>query len=137
MPFYNVENSVGKWGVNNPEDVMLVQFFLSEVAKVPPLPLPPPSTPLTVNGIASPTLNEWILWFQNATKTAGKVIIVDGKIDPAMIYNGSRWGGQGTIVHMNAAYRNRFRAAHNSLETASNCPGPLAAKFASFESNPN
>lgn len=135
LPFYNVDRSVGKGGVNSSDDVLLIQFFLSEIGKVPPHPIPPPSTPLVVNGIANQTLNEWILWFQNAVKKVGKVVTVDGRIDPAQIHNGSRYGGQGTMAHLNVTYRNRFRAAHDALELASNCPGQLAGKFAANESN--
>ena len=129
FPFYNVGQPVGKTGTNNSEDVVLVQFFLSEVAKVPPHPIPPPATPLTVNGMASPALTEWILWFQNCVKKVGKPVQVDGRIDPAMLHGGDIYGGSGTIVHLNVTYRRRFRAGHNALETASNCPASLRMKF--------
>lgn len=130
VPFYNVENSVGKGGVNSPEDVLLVQYFLSNIAKMPPHPIPPPGLPLTVNGMATPLLNDWIDWFQKSVQKVGKPIIVDGKIDPAKIYGGSIRGGQGTIVHLNATYRNRFRSQHSQLEIAPNFPGVLSTKFA-------
>ena len=133
LPFYNISQPVGQGGVNSSEDVSLVQLFLSEVGKVPPHPIPPPTTPLLVNGIASPLLNEWILWFQKAVKQAGKQIIVDGRIDPARIHDGSYYGGRGTIAHLNISYRKRFRANHNALETAPNCPGQLKGKFVGVE----
>jgi hypothetical protein len=135
LPFYNVDKSVGKFAVNSPSDVLLVQFFLTEIAKVPPHPIPPPQTPLALNGVPSPALNEWIKWFQDATSKAGKVIIADGRIDPAQIHNGSIWGGQGTIVHMNMTYRNRFRSSHDALEKAPNCPPGLSPGFAAAEVN--
>lgn len=130
IPFYNIDNSVGKGGVNVPEDVLLVQFFLSEVAKAGPHPTPPPTTPLPVNGMASPLLNDWIDWFQKAVKTRGKAITNDGKVDPAKMHGQDIYQGTGTILHLNISYRKRFRTAHNVLESAPNCPGQLKAKFA-------
>lgn len=129
IPFYNVENSVGKGGINAPEDVMLVQFFLSEVGKVGPHPVPTPALPLTVNGMATPLLNDWILWFQEAVKKAGKGFVTDGKIDPAKMHGQDIYQGTGTILHLNISYRKRYRAAHNVLESAPNCPGLLKSKF--------
>lgn len=134
LPYYNVSQSVGKGGVNNAEDVLLVQLFLSEVGKVPPHPIPPPTTPLVVNGLASQNLNDWILWFQNAVKKAGKSIVVDGRIDPSRITDGSYYGGRGTMAHLNVSYRKRFRENHNALENAKNCPAQLQSKFAAVES---
>jgi hypothetical protein len=130
VPFYNIEKSVGKGGVNNSEDVLLVQYFLSQIGKMPPHPLPPPGIPLTVNGVVTPLLYDWIDWFQKCVKKIGKPIVTDGKIDPAKVYGGSIRGGNGTIVHLNATYRNRFRMPHNALETAPGFPPALGAKFA-------
>lgn len=101
--FYNADSAFGKWGVNNSDNTMLVPFFLSGSAKVPP-----PATRQVVNGRASDRLYEWILWFQNSTQKAGKVIRADRRIAPPMC-NGSRRGGQEAIVQLNTTYRNRFR----------------------------
>ena len=82
LPFYNVTQSVGKNGVNLPEDVMLVRFLLSELPKKgPSLPIPPPTAPLLVNTDPSHPLVEWIEWFQKSVKQSGKMIVVDGRID--------------------------------------------------------
>lgn len=130
IPFYNVDNSVGKGGINSPEDVLLVQFFLTEVAKVGPHQMPPPKTPLPINGVPSPQLNEWIEWFQAAVKNAGKNVTKDGKVDPAKMHGNDIYhNGTGTILHLNISYRKRFRAEHNVLENAQNCPLPLKIKF--------
>jgi hypothetical protein len=129
IPFYNVETSVGKNSINANEDVLLVQFFLTEIVKVPPFPIPPPSTPLAVDGFPSPALEEWIWWFQNSCKQNGKIITIDGRIDSAVPHNGSIYGGHGTILHLNMSYRKRFRTAHNGLEIDPSCPGILRAKF--------
>lgn len=129
IPFYNIEKSVGKGGINSSEDVLLVQFFLSEIAKVPPHPIPPPVVPLTVNGMATPLLNDWIDWFQKAVIKAGKGSSKDGRIDPAIPHNGSMYTSTGTIVVLNASYRLRFSASHDALEKAPNCPGLLRSKF--------
>jgi hypothetical protein len=131
LPFYNVSQSVGPMGTNKSEDVLLVQFFLSEIGKVPPHPLPPPPVPLAVNGQVSPVLGTWILWFQNCVKAAGKPVIVDGRVDP-WLTPGADWkGSSATIVHLNATFRRRFRDAHNALENAAHCPSVLRSKFQS------
>jgi hypothetical protein len=135
LPFYNVTQSVGKSGVNLPEDVMLVRFLLSEVSKKGPLPSPPPTTPLLVNTDPAPPLVDWIEWFQKSVKQSGKVVIVDGRIDRATGVAGDMYATQHTICHLNVSYRKRFRANHNALENAPNCPALLKLKFAATDFN--
>ena len=130
IPCYNVEAPVGKGGTNRPDDVLLVQFFLTEVAKVPPHPVQPPTTPLSVNGVPTPLLNDWILWFQKSCKLAGTGFVTDSRIDPARMHGDNIYAGDGTILDLNIAYRRRFRDAHNYLEAYKDCPLPLKIKFA-------
>ena len=37
VPYYNISQSVGKYGVNENLDVMLIQFFLSDDCQSPTL----------------------------------------------------------------------------------------------------
>ena len=129
IPFYNVDQSVGKGGANKTDDILLIQFFLTEIAKVPPHPLPPPTTPLPVNGSPAAPLVEWIQWFQNSVKKAGKIIVADGRVDRASGQGGSYYVTDYTMVHINVSYRRRFRRSHDALENASNCPMALKTKF--------
>jgi hypothetical protein len=112
--------------------VLLVQYMLSQIAKVPPHPLPPPGTPLPLNGMASELLVQWILWFQKSTKSVGESIIADGRIDPSQAQGGSFYppAHGRTMFFVNASFRRRFRAAHDAMEADSHCPMPLRVKFA-------
>ncbi|MBI5721470.1 MAG: hypothetical protein HZC37_27685 [Burkholderiales bacterium] len=132
MPFYNVEQAVGQGGANVYDDVLLVQYMLSQVGKVPPHPLPPPATPLQPNGVPTPALKEWILWFQKSTKQVGESIIVDGRIDPSKAQDGGFYppASGRTMFFLNASFRRRFRAAHDVMEADPLCPMALRVKFA-------
>ena len=141
VPFYNVTQAVGRGGTNSTNDVMLIQFFLSEIARVPPHPIPPPVTPLPVNGDPNPLhlLEEWIMWFQSSVRRVGKPITVDGRVDPARTFDDyplvnnpntrAFFLDSGTMVNINFTYRRRFTQAHNALEQAPNFPGQLRALF--------
>jgi hypothetical protein len=131
LPYYNVDASVGNGGTNFYEDVLLVQFMLTRIAEKPPHPLPPPSTFLGWDGIATPVLVEWIIWFQKSTKAVGESIIVDGRIDPSHAKEGSfRPPARGrTMSFMNASYRRRYRESHDAMERDNECPTPLRMKF--------
>jgi hypothetical protein len=138
LPFYNVDRSVGKGGLNQYEDVLLVQFMLSQIGKVPPHPLPPPSTPLVMNGSPSDALTEWILWFQKSLKTVGENVMVDGRVDPSRAHDGSFYPPSHgrTMYYLNMTFRRRFRAAHDALERDNNCPIPVRTKFALVDEIP-
>ena len=133
-PFHNLEASVGRSAANKNTDVMLVQFFLSELAKHPDFTGPKPSTPQAVNGVCSsgdpndPT-QTWIRWFQNFVKSHGCPVIADGRVDPlanvpvnwpvaspGMIY---------TIMHLNGSFRKRYKSRHDALDKEPAAPPPL------------
>jgi hypothetical protein len=123
---YNIAGSVGKYGVNQTIDVMLVQYMLSRISKSQGLPLPPPSKPIVADGMYTPTLDEWIFWIQKSVQN----VVVDGRIDPmpADPYPTSR-----TMMHLNGSFRKRFRKEHDALESDAMAPEPLRAKFRSDE----
>ncbi len=138
LPFYNVEQAVGKNGFNQGSDVLLIQFFLSEIGKVPPHPIPPPTTPLVLNGDPNsvPLLITWIEWFQKGVKAVGNPGVVDGRVDSAKTFD--KWSYfnntkglfvDGTMQDINFAYRRRFKKAHNDLAHAPNCPPQLFTLF--------
>ena len=131
LPYYNVGQSVGNGGSNSPDDVMLVQYLLSRIGKTPPHPLPPPPMPLAVNGVATPLLNEWILWFQKCNKAIGEQVLVDGRIDSSKSQGGSFYppASGRTMFFLNTTFRRRFRAEHDALDLDPQCPMPLRAKF--------
>lgn len=138
-PFYNVSQAVGKGCPNLPDDVMLVQFFIRELAKDATVaPGTRPSAPLTVDGVYTPNLGEWILWVQKASnaKAAGTTL-ADGRVDPARgmandpkFLKSSISHTQYTIVTLNASYRFRFKKSHDALEDDPNVPLLLKQKFA-------
>ena len=138
-PFYNVSQAVGKGCPNLPDDVMLVQFFIRELAKDATVaPGTRPAAPLTVDGVYSPNLGEWIMWIQKASnaKAAGTTL-ADGRVDPARgmandpkFLKSSISHTQYTIVTLNASYRFRFKKSHNALEDDPNVPLLLKQKFA-------
>ena len=135
LPFYNVDAPVGKGAANQYDDVLLIQFMLSGIGRVPPHPLPPPTTPLAVNGTPSETLNEWVLWFQKCCKVTGQNVLVDGRIDPSRSQTGSFYppGHGHTMGLINITFRRRFRAAHDALERDPNCPIAIRTKFALYD----
>ena len=138
-PFYNVSQAVGKNCPNLPEDVMLVQFFIREIAKDASVaPGTRPSTPIAVDGTYTPALGEWILWVQNAMNAlAPGLSLADGRVDPARgmandpkFLNSTISLTQYTIVTLNGSYRFRYKKSHDALENDPNLPGLLKAKFA-------
>ncbi|MBL8178327.1 MAG: hypothetical protein JNK48_26865 [Bryobacterales bacterium] len=128
---YNVDASVGKHGVNQSVDVMLVQYMLSRIGKSQGLPLQPPKTPIVPDGRPGPTLEEWILWFQKAVRQTGNQVVVDGRIDPIP---GDPYSSAHTMMHLNVTFRRRFRKEHDSLESDPMAPEPIRAKFRADES---
>lgn len=127
---YNLDSSVGKYGVNQSLDVMLVQYMLSRISKTQGLPLPPPAKPIMPDGIYTPAMDEWILWFQKSVRHVGKPIATDGRIDPMP---NDPYSTKYTMMHLNGSFRKRFRKEHDALETDPAAPEPLRAKFRSDE----
>jgi len=136
VPFYNIDSSVGRHGANNREDVLLVQFFLSEIGKRGPHPLPPPSNKLSVDGNADSTLEEWIEWFQMSVREVQGAGAFDKRVDPARTMNTPAKQKNdrvvfdvGTMAALNITYRKRFKNEHDCLAKAGNCPVELRANF--------
>jgi hypothetical protein len=135
FPFYNLDEAVGPKAPNRTADVMLVQFFLRELARDPMIsPQTRPKTPLNVDGIFGASTAQWILWFQNAmnAKFVGTVH-ADGRVDPARgtyRQKSTISHTQYTIVNLNATYRHRYKSSHNALEDDLKVPHVLRAKFA-------
>jgi hypothetical protein len=137
-PFYNLDQAVGKNCPNVADDVMLVQFFIRELAKDPQVgPGTRPSAPLAVDGVYTPAVGEWILWVQKSInqKNPG-TSLADGRVDPArgLATNGKFLKStishtQYTIVTLNASYRYRYKKSHDALENDPNVPGLLRQKF--------
>ena len=138
LPYYNVEASVGKNGANHPEDVLLIEFMLAGIGGVPPHPLPPPTTPLILDGVETPALIEWIFWFQKCCKAENQYVIVDGRIDPSKTKDGSYYPpSAGHTLHlMNMTYRRRFRDSHDAMERDPTCPIALRVKFGFYDDIP-
>ena len=106
---YNVESTVGKFGANRPDDVLLVRFFLRRISAAPDVNGPYSDLPLV--STFDTTLGEVVLWFQKKVAQAGHAISVDGKVDPSP-------HGQGmyTIRHLNQTYRKRYPRHMHSIE---------------------
>lgn len=121
-PFYNVSHSVGKNGLNNGDDVWLVQYMLMQIAQDPALGASAPDEPLRINGVYTPLLDVWIRWFQELVRARGGLVYIDSRIDP---FPAPRKDGYcrsampdhfHTIGHLNATFRRRYRAKHDHLE---------------------
>lgn len=138
FPFYNVSQAVGQGCPNQTDDVMLVQFFIRELAKDPTVGAGSrPSSPVVVDGVYTPVLGEWILWVQKASnqKSPGSTL-VDARVDPARgmandpkFLKSSISHTQYTIVTLNASYRYRYKKSHDALEADGNVPALLRQKF--------
>jgi hypothetical protein len=82
--FYNLTMAVGDGAPNKRDDVMLVQFLLSEVHKgatafVPAIPKP--TGELKVDGIYGPVTRRFLLNFQTQVQKMGIAIAADGRAD--------------------------------------------------------
>ena len=138
-PFYNVDAAVGLNAANLALDVMVVQFFLRELACHPDFAggTGRPPKPCTVDGRYGPETQAWITWIQTYIKSRGLSITVDGRIDPAP---NSDWSAKGTIsqtkytiTHLNGSFRKRYRNRHDHLESDPTVPQPLRSKFLADE----
>jgi hypothetical protein len=134
FPFYNLDEAVGPKAPNRQADVMLVQFFLRELAQDQSIaPMTRPKTPIMVDGVYGPVLGQWILWFQNAMNAKFKGnTLADGRVDPARgsyLNKSSISRTQYTIVSLNSSYRFRYKKSHDALENDSKVPSMLRAKF--------
>ena len=127
ITLYNVDAAVGAGRPNQPADVLLVQFLLTELAKrANQISNPqqggswaPPATPLVVNGAYSPNLAAWIKSYQ------ATIFQSDGIVDPQ---SNPHWKVSGTICFLNIDYRRLYGAArHNNLANDASVPFALRA----------
>ncbi len=148
-PYYDVLASVGRGGKNLPTDVMLIQYFLTAIGKVPSYfhmeLIDPVSGRLrtdwdaitSFNGNCSEILIECITRFQKeANKNGMGPLVVDG-----IINTGSRgWGRENvkgtrwrTIMAMNEILYNFDKNSFLKLPDQPNLPGPLRADLKTIE----
>ncbi|MBL8229775.1 MAG: hypothetical protein JNL98_14900 [Bryobacterales bacterium] len=135
VPFYNIDKAVGPYAPNQPDDVMLVQFFLSRIAAAATTSIARPETPIQVNGVYTPELSQWILWYQKSNNTSGVTqLVADGRVDPMQGVRGAEQGAMPlTINALNRSYRRRFRASHDTLDQDQSVPAQLRQRFAASE----
>lgn len=119
---YNISSSVGSKGVNAPDDVLLVRFFLRRLSQVPNINGPYKDLPM-VTGFDS-KLGEAIWWFQKLVRSRGKAIVVDGQVDPA-----PKGDGLYTIVFMNGNYWKYYPKYRHYIEADPLFPSELVAPF--------
>lgn len=123
FPFYNISHAVGKGGLNYGDDVWLVQYLLTEIANHPTGGgQSAPKQRLQLNGVYSPLMDDWILWFQRQLCEHGRNVRLDGRIDPLPSIGNqgfcrtnlqsSNW----CITHLNSTFRKRYRSKHDRLE---------------------
>jgi len=110
---YTVDKRVGMGGVNNQDDVLLVQFFL-HAAMLPgrdggPGYKPPGERPIKIDGMNGPQTIRYIKYFQAEGNRRNPRLptVVDGRVDP--IVGGKMFGTVQdefmTILALNTRYR--------------------------------
>jgi hypothetical protein len=136
--FYNVEQAVGKGRPNVPDDVLLVRFFLSEIkgsAMAGVIEFDPPGT-LPVVPTWDQKLTEWITAFQQAIKSKGSSVVVDGIVDPARGTASQKTtitNTTYTIVFLNRAYKANHKESHAALWAEPKAPAALRAALLAKE----
>jgi hypothetical protein len=122
-PFYNVDGAVGRGKRNASDDVMLVQFFLTEIARKNTGVFKPPDQALQVSGAADENLYAWISAFQNQYSARP-----DGIVDTA---RGSAYTRSTitheiyTIVKLNNAFASLYPERFPDLRKDMTIPGVL------------
>lgn len=118
--FFNVDTSVGRNGQNNSvDDIMLVQFLISLIAKNPS-----PGSQLTrfANLPVTGHMNDETIAAIDAVQVAG-ALQKDGRVSVAKGYSfGTKFY---TIVSLNFSVRKRFPANWPNIEELPGCPGLL------------
>jgi hypothetical protein len=140
VKFYNVSKEVGPGKPNVSDDVLLVQFFLSEIGDFWQILSGKPNSmgtsplidlkilkPLPVNGKADQNLYNWIKWFQSVSSFGGTSAALDGIVSPApsALYKGSHSKVVFSIVKMNNAFQSFFRSRWDNLPTDPKVPSQL------------
>ncbi len=118
MPVYNIEHSVGQGGVNQQQDVRLIQTMLNELAIIRTDWAP--AAPLPVDGFASQVLRDWIIAYQKHVHAQGQPIAIDGRVDPMAVTKYGDWssgfgGSWSTMFTLNYNLRKRAASAHEGL----------------------
>jgi hypothetical protein len=108
--FYTVLQPVGEGGVNDKEDVLLVQFFLrvaTDKSATGHQYLPPGDEPLKVDGFCGPVTKRFIWHFQKEVKSRFNLPLPppDGRVDPLTR------PAVNTMALLNGAYRTRLGKA--------------------------
>ncbi|BCW88880.1 hypothetical protein sos41_20250 [Alphaproteobacteria bacterium SO-S41] len=114
--FFNVDTSVGRGGQNsNPDDVMLVQYFLSLIGKQPSPKTPPSLAAVKPTGKIDPITIQAIEDFQRADG-----IQPDGRVSVAQGY---RYGSHYyTIATLGFNVQDRFKMLWPNVDKMPGCP---------------
>jgi len=129
-PFYNIDARVGSGQLNNPDDVSLVQYLLVKVASRTSGKWKPPASPLVVNGTYTPALGEWIKSYQAIVSATQ-----DGVVHPQ---SNPHWKHYGTLVSLNASFRNNFGGArHDNLVAEPDLPAGLRLALGASKAKPD
>jgi hypothetical protein len=128
-PFYNLDKAVGLNQPNATDDVMLVQFFLSELSNVHTIFVwNKPTEPLKVDGIKSQNLFNWIRSYQQGIKSQGSPVAADGIVNPARGAATTRSTITNTIytiVFLNNHFESLFPDRFGNLARDLKVPQPL------------
>lgn len=122
--FYNVTMAVGPVGTapNQRDDVMLVQYLLTNLVRSGLWAPPTLAKPFPVDGKMGPDTAAWIADYQ---LTKHRVVVRDGRIDRALGVNASITHQVYTIIYLN-----------NDFQTASLLQTGSLAKYNALEDDP-
>lgn len=120
---YNNEKAVGPKCANQPDDVLLVRFFLRRYGQVPGVG-DPAAAQLPLIATYDDTLGKVIKSFQERLRSSGRTVTVDGVVSPADLDDGFY-----TIKYLNATYFKRYPQFRCDLPSDPECPAPLKEKF--------
>ena len=81
--FYNVSAAVGGGCNNTPEDVKVVQFFLTRAYATDAFKNLKPKGAMTIDGKVGPITRNWILKFQLDMRNRGNAVMADGIVNKA------------------------------------------------------
>ena len=124
---FNVDSHVGPGCPNKIEDVLLVQFFLSETAGLAIEPvLKSKLTKVPKSGTCDSATIDGIRAFQQSFHDRNPAQVVDGIVSPAK--GASYGGGAWTIVLLNVNVRDANSGAWPRLQDYIGCPPILAAR---------
>jgi hypothetical protein len=124
-PFYNVTMAVGPAGTapNRRDDVLLVQYFLTNVAGTLDYWVPPRTDrPLQVDGRMGSDTAAWIKSYQNSMTDH---TTRDGRIDRALGASGSISGKRYTILFLNHHFQLAQPTKFAALEDDTEAPDEL------------